>query len=129
LTVRDGEKGPVAIALVRRRVQTRLERKRTGPEEWLVVTRRPLTADEPWESRASRNATEQDERYRYHYYLTPSAGCAVAFKEPSLGELARVIKAGAGIEIYQSCNLHKTLFWEKIDSCVAKPPNKSRVSR
>jgi len=48
--------------------------------------------------------------------------------EPSLSELARVIKAGTCIEIYQSCNLHKTLFWEKIDSCVAKPPNKSRVS-
>jgi len=38
LTVRDGEKGPVAIETVKRRVQTRLERKRTGPEEWLVVT-------------------------------------------------------------------------------------------
>src|SRR5712691_7315513 len=45
LMVRDGEKGPVGIELVTRRVQTRLERKRTGPEEWLVVTRRPL-ADE-----------------------------------------------------------------------------------
>jgi len=33
------------------------------------------------------------------------------------------------MEIYQSCNLHKTLFWQKIDSCVAKPHNKSRVSR
>ena len=41
LTVRDGEKGPVAIEMVKRRVQTRLERKRTGPAEWLVVTRRP----------------------------------------------------------------------------------------
>ena len=40
LTVRDGEKGPVAIEVVRRRVQTRIERKRTGPAEWLVVTRR-----------------------------------------------------------------------------------------
>src|SRR5882724_11204571 len=45
LTVRDGEKGPVGIEMVKRRVQTRIERKRTGPEEWLVVTRRPL-ADE-----------------------------------------------------------------------------------
>src|SRR5713101_2861618 len=44
LTVRDGEKGPVEIEMVKRRVQTRLERKRTGPEEWLVVTRRPLAA-------------------------------------------------------------------------------------
>ena len=33
LKVRDGEKGPVVIEMVRRRVQTRLERKRTGPEE------------------------------------------------------------------------------------------------
>ena len=32
------------------------------------------------------------------YYLTPNAGCAGAFTEPSLGELARVIKAGACIE-------------------------------
>ena len=31
-------------------------------------------------------------------YLTPTGGCEVAFKEPSLGELARVIKAGACIE-------------------------------
>src|SRR5499426_2131250 len=98
LTVRDGEKGPVAIALVRHRVQTRLERKRLGPEEWLVVTRRPLTDDGTWEARASRDATDQDERYRYHYYLTPTAGCAGAFTEPALEELARVIKAGACIE-------------------------------
>jgi hypothetical protein len=96
--VRDGEKGPVAMAMVRRRVQTRLERKRTGPEEWLAVTRRPLTDDGTWEPRASRDATEQDERYRYHYYLTPATGYAGAFTEPSLGELARVIKAGACIE-------------------------------
>jgi len=67
LTVRDGEKGPVEIELVRRRVQTRLERKRTGPEEWLVVTRRPLSDDRLWESRASRDATDQDTCYRYQY--------------------------------------------------------------
>src|SRR5919201_110593 len=42
MTVRDGEKGPVGIEMVTRRVQTRLERKRTGPDEWLVVTRCPL---------------------------------------------------------------------------------------
>jgi transposase-like protein len=40
-----------------------------------------------------------------------------------------VIKDSPQLEIYQSCNLHKTLFWPKIDSCVAKPHNKSRVSR
>src|ERR671931_2030312 len=42
VTVRDGEKGPVEIEMVRRRVQTRLERKRPGPEEWLGVTRGAL---------------------------------------------------------------------------------------
>jgi SRSO17 transposase len=98
LTVRDGEKGPVEIEMVRCRVQTRIERKRTGPEEWLAVTRRPLSHDRLWESRASRDATDQDTRYRYQYYLTPTAGSGVAFEEPSLGELARVIKAGACIE-------------------------------
>src|SRR4029450_5197125 len=59
VTVRDGEKGPGAIEMVKRRVQTRLERKRTGPEEWLVVTRRPLTAARLVEARASRDATDQ----------------------------------------------------------------------
>lgn len=46
-----------------------------------------------------------------------------------LGLIASVIKDLCLIEIYQSCNLHKTLFWQKIDSYVAKPHNKSRVSR
>ena len=98
LTVRDGEKGPIEIEMVKRRVQTQMERRRIGPEEWLVVTRRPLADDRPLEPRASRDATEQDARHRYHYYLTPTGGSAVACKEPSLAELARVIKAGACIE-------------------------------
>jgi SRSO17 transposase len=98
VTVRDGEKGPVDIEMVTRRVQTQIERKRTGPDEWLVVTRRPLADDRPLEPRASRDATEQDARHRYHYYLTPTGGSAGAFTEPSLEELARVIKAGACIE-------------------------------
>src|SRR6266568_1419710 len=94
LTVRDGEKGPVEIEMVTRRVQTRLERKRTGPHEWLVVTRRPLTDERRWEAQASRDATDRDTRYRYHYYLTPTQPPESALKEPSLAELARVIKAG-----------------------------------
>src|SRR5262249_56185993 len=72
LTVREGEKGPVAIELVTRRVQTRLERKRTGPQEWLVVTRHPLADDSMLETQASREACEQDTRYCYRYYLTPT---------------------------------------------------------
>jgi len=98
LTVRDGEKGPVAIEMVKCRVQTRLERKRTGPEKWMVITRRPLTDDRTLEARASRDATDNDARYRYHYYLTPTHGATAAFQEPSHAELARVIKAGACIE-------------------------------
>src|SRR5467141_1859524 len=86
LTVRDGEKGPVGIAMVKRRVQTRIERKRMGPEEWLVVTRRPLTDDCALEVRASRDATDQDAQHRYQYYLTSTEGSKVAFKEPSLAE-------------------------------------------
>ena len=68
LTVRDGKKGSVAIEMVKRRVQTRLERKRTGPEEWLVVTRRPLSDENGLEAQASRDATDHDTRYRYRYY-------------------------------------------------------------
>ena len=98
LTVRDGEKGPVAIAMVKRRVQTRIERKRTGPEEWLVVTRRPLSEDGTLEPRASRDATDQDTRHRYHYYLSPTSVSRAELQEPSLSELARVIKAGACME-------------------------------
>jgi hypothetical protein len=98
LTVRDGEKGPVEIEMVKRRVQTRLERKRTGPQEWLVVTRR-LLADEPgWEAQASQDATDQDTHYRYRYYLTPIQTPESELEEPSLAELARVIKAGVCIE-------------------------------
>jgi SRSO17 transposase len=98
LTVRDGEKGPVEIEMVRRRVQTRLERKCTGPEEWLVVTRQPLSDDRIWGPRASRDAIDQDARYRYHYYLSPTCVSKGELAEPSLSELARVIKAGACIE-------------------------------
>ena len=98
LQVRDGEKGPVAIEMVRRRVQTRQARKRTGPQEWLVVTRRPLSDTRPLEAKASPDATDQDARYRYHYYLSPTCVSKRELKAPSLLELARVIKAGACIE-------------------------------
>jgi hypothetical protein len=98
VTVRDGEKGPVEIERVKRRVQTRLERKRPGPEEWLVVTRRPLSNDRMWEGKSSLDATEPDGRYGYRYDLTPTCVPAVALKAPSLAELARVITAGLCLE-------------------------------
>jgi SRSO17 transposase len=98
LTVRDGEKGPVEIELVTRRVQTRLERKRTGPPERLVVTRRSLADDNTLEPQASRDACEQDAGYRYRYYLTPTGVSGAELEKPSLAEVARVIKAGVCIE-------------------------------
>jgi SRSO17 transposase len=98
LTVRDGEKGPVEVEMVKRRVQTRLVRKRTGPHEWLVVTRRPLEDENGWEAQASWDATERDTRYRYHYSLTPTQPPESVLAEPALAEVARVIKAGACIE-------------------------------
>jgi hypothetical protein len=88
----------VEIEMVKRRVQTRLERKRTGPEEWLVVTRRPLSDTSTLEPQTSPDATDQDVRYRYRYYLSPTGVSAVELAAPSLAELARVIKAGACIE-------------------------------
>jgi hypothetical protein len=98
LTVRDGEKGQVGIELVTRRVQTRLERKRTGPEEWLVVTRRPLADESTLEPCASRDAADQDGWYRYRYYLASTQTHESVLAEPALAELARVIKAGTCIE-------------------------------
>jgi hypothetical protein len=86
------------MEMVKRQVQTRIERKRTGPEEWLVITRRPLADDRTLELRTSREAIDHDTRYRYHYYLTPTRAPEAELAEPSLGELARVITAGACIE-------------------------------
>src|SRR5262252_119842 len=98
VTVRDGEKGPVGIEMVTRRVQTRLERKRTGPQEWLVVTRHPLADAGTVEGHAAPDAHDQDARYGYRYYLTPTGVAHRALKEPSLEELAHVITAGTCIE-------------------------------
>src|SRR5881296_3223746 len=57
-----------------------------------------LADAQAWEPRASRDATDQDARYRYQYYLTPTCVSEMELEEPSLAELARVIKAGACIE-------------------------------
>ena len=43
-------------------------------------------------------AATNSDKLSDQYYLTPTDGCEGAFKEPSLEELARVIKAGACIE-------------------------------
>jgi SRSO17 transposase len=73
--VRDGEKGPLVMEIVVRRVQARIDGRRIGPEEWLVVTRAKEGSD-----------------WRFAYHLTN----APAHTVPE--ELARVVKAEHRIE-------------------------------
>jgi SRSO17 transposase len=76
IDVRDGEKGPLVVAVVKRRVQARTETGGTGPEELLFVTR---------EARS-------DGTFKHDYYLSN------ADPEESLSELARVAKAAHRVE-------------------------------
>lgn len=75
--VRDGEKGPLVVEIVKRRVVARTERRsRDAVEELLVVTR----------------SLEENGKMKYDYHL------ANAHPDTSLEELARVIKAEHRIE-------------------------------
>jgi SRSO17 transposase len=76
IEVRDGEKGPLVIEAVRRRVQARTETGGTGPEETLVVTRE----------------RQADGTFKHNYYMS---NCG---DEVPLEELARVTKAAHRIE-------------------------------
>lgn len=74
--VRDGEKGPLVVEGLSRRVEARTEGRRVGPEEWLVVTR----------------IREADGTWTHGYYLSNAPA------DTPLEELARVIKAEHRIE-------------------------------
>jgi hypothetical protein len=87
----------VESELVTRRVQTRWERKRPGPEEWWVGTRRPLADDSIGEGKSAPDATEHDGRSGYRYFLTPPQVAEVELKKPPLPAWARVITAGTCI--------------------------------
>jgi len=76
LDVRDGEKGPLVIEAVKRRIQARTETGGTAPEELSFVTRELLS----------------DGTYKYDYYLSNADP-----GEP-LKELGRVSKAAHRIE-------------------------------
>jgi SRSO17 transposase len=76
IEVRDGEKGPLVIEAVKRRVQARTETGGTGPEEMLFVTRE----------------RQADGTFKHDYYLS---NCAA---DVPLEELARVAKAAHRIE-------------------------------
>jgi len=74
--VRDGEKGPLVIEVLKRRVQARTERRGTGPEELLLVTRE----------------RQADNSFKFDYYVSN------AEPDVALDELARVAKAAHRIE-------------------------------
>jgi SRSO17 transposase len=76
IEVRDGEKGPLMIEAIKRRVRARTATGGTGPEELLFVTRE----------------RQSDKTYKFDYYLSNAA------RETALEELARVAKAAHRIE-------------------------------
>jgi hypothetical protein len=63
-----------------------------------VVTRRPLADESALAGKSSPEARDQEARYGYRYDLTPTGVAKGDLEEPSLRELARVIKAGTCIE-------------------------------
>ncbi|MBV8382364.1 MAG: IS701 family transposase [Planctomycetaceae bacterium] len=75
LTVRDGEKGPLEVEIVARRVESKVERRVVGFAETLVVVR-----------------YEEGGKRKTDYHLSNAA------RETSLAELARVAKAEHRIE-------------------------------
>jgi SRSO17 transposase len=76
IEVRPGDKGPLVVQMVKRRVLAKTERRRVGPEEVLVVTRE----------------LQADGSVKHDYYLSNAA------PETSLVEFARVAKAEHRIE-------------------------------
>ena len=76
IDVRDGEKGPLVIEAVKRRIRARTETGGTGPEELLFVTR----------------GRQANGTYKHDYYFSN------ADPGTSLAELARVAKAEHRIE-------------------------------
>jgi SRSO17 transposase len=76
IEVRDGEKGPLTVKVVKRRVQARTPTGGTGPEELLFLTRE----------------LQADGTIKHDYYLSNAA------PDVLLNELARVTKAAHRIE-------------------------------
>jgi len=76
IDVRDAEKGPLVVEVIKRRVQPRTETGGTGPEELLLVVRE----------------AQADGKFKHDYYLSN------ADPEEPLGELARVSRAAHRVE-------------------------------
>jgi SRSO17 transposase len=76
IEVRDGEKGPLTVEVVKRRVRARTPTGGTGPEELLFLTRE----------------RQEGGTFKHDYYVSNAAA------DTSLKELARVAKAEHRIE-------------------------------
>ncbi|WP_406693458.1 IS701 family transposase [Singulisphaera sp. Ch08] len=76
IEVRDAEKGPLKVDVVKRRVQARSPTGGTGPEELLFIMRE----------------RQSDEKFKHDYYLSNT------MSETLLKELARVAKAEHRVE-------------------------------
>jgi len=76
IEVRPGDKGPLAVQMVKRRVLAKTEQRRVGPEELLVVIREQ----------------QADGSFKHDYYLSNAAA------ETPLKEFGRVAKAEHRIE-------------------------------
>jgi SRSO17 transposase len=76
VTVRDGDKGPLVVQAVKRRVRARTEGRRVGPEEVLVVIRQ----------------CQEDGTWKHDYHLSNGASTT------ELGEFTRVANAEHRIE-------------------------------
>jgi len=92
IDVRDGEKGPLVMEMVKRRVVARTEKRRIGPEETLVVTR---TSDEDGDT-------------KYDYYLSNAsidtsleAFARVVTSEHRIEECIKRSKSEAGLADYE----------------------------
>lgn len=76
IEVRDGEKGPLQVEIVARRVQAKTERRRIGPEEMLVVIR----------------SLDEEDVTKYDYYVSNAPS------DTPLDEFGRVALAAHRIE-------------------------------
>jgi SRSO17 transposase len=76
IEVRDGEKGPLVVEVVKRRVRARTPTNGTGPEELLFITRE----------------RQHDGTFKHDYYLSDAP------PETALKELARVSRAAHRVE-------------------------------
>lgn len=76
IEVRDGEKGPLQLEIVTRRVEAKTDRRRVGPEETLVVIR----------------SQDEEKVTKHDYYLSDAPG------DTPLREFARVALAAHRVE-------------------------------